>query len=221
MSKCTIALGLLLRNEWPHRKLFLDAGYKAVFAHFWQKAHIYPEVNIVQTQPTTWAYTLHAHLSLFRAFLKSKSTHIMLCSDTCVPIATHDDARERLVKSVSYFTVPELFASHPKRKDAPPFMPYLKAEQWAIYSKEAAACIVKEWYMFIRLYGKLIGGNEIAGASWLLKNQLPVEQVNGVYTEWEAGITHPKTFTDLEALKRKAQGYVTARKYIKNDAPNS
>jgi hypothetical protein len=209
-----ITVGILARDRLHNYAHWLAARPQRILVHYYHKAAVYPDTEIVPAVPTTWAHTVGAHFAIYRDYLRRfDSSHLLLASESCVPLMPLDKVSgTRLAHGVTYITqAPHMQGQ--QRVIVRGVNQVVRHEQWYIIAREHAALLLMHEQAITKAFYGIRGDNEYFVGTWLQHLGIACQVHNGCYTRWSPNSPHPDYFTDLGELHRLADGYITARKY--------
>lgn len=185
--------------------------------------------NIPGTQvklvSTDWAWTVLAHLELFREFLKSTDTHLCILSESCIPVRSKLELESFIQPNKSYFNGLQFrFTPNEYRRKVYRGTEYFRDlvihEQWTILCRKHVELLLQNEDKIIKNFARKFADNEHYAGTILKSLGLQHEMVDYKlhYLVRKTG-AHPivhnnLTTTQLDRLAK--EGYFFLRKVSAN-----
>jgi len=200
-----------------------------VLAHCWSaKYRGTIPVNQVKTVLTNWAWTLLAHLELFKEFLKTDDTHICILSESCLPIKSKEELENYVEPDKSYFTGLNFnYRPNDYRQKAYKGIKYFRKmamhEQWTILSRKHVLILLEHEAQLIKEFGRKFADNEHYSGTYLNNLGYTDELVNAKIHYLTRKGAHPtvyKILTQSQLDRLANEGYFFLRKVDENTRLN-
>ena len=222
-----LIVGFLAKNGLPHLTKWQKRGYKTALVH--QYIHHAPAIDgliNVHRVRTSWLNTMLAHFELYRRFLSdTNGTHLLIASETCIPLHTRAKVEKQLMRGMSYAYNPwarDFVARHPHdRRQRGVSNKHYKAyfryhEQWYIISREHVQLMMANDTEIKYAFLNCPADNEhfMATALTKLGRGHELQWAKVTFANWERDKSHPKSYHSEKHLPDEAKAFWFARKVL-------